>query len=130
MLAETTSRGALQGARILIVEDEYFIADDLARALREAGATTVGPVGTVKQADDLLSSKERIDAAILDLNLRGEMAYALAERLAAADLPLLIVSGYSGDAMPDSLRGVAQLEKPITPARVIAKLCEQLEQAH
>ncbi|HEX6741643.1 MAG TPA: response regulator [Sphingomicrobium sp.] len=129
MLAMTSSRGSLKNARILIVEDEYFIADDLARALREAGATTVGPVGTVKQADDLLLSKERIDAAILDLNLRGEMAYALAERLAAAKLPVLIVSGYSGDSLPDSLRGVPQLEKPISPARVIDQLCAQLKRA-
>ena len=121
----TTTRLALENARVLIVEDEYFIADDLARALGTAGAIAVGPVSTIAQADEILSSG-KVDAAILDLNLRGNMAYSLAERLAAS-LPLVIVSGYSGDAFPDSLRDLPRLEKPVSCEAIIAKLAEQLE---
>lgn len=124
----TTTRLALENARVLIVEDEYFIADDLARALGTAGAIAVGPVGTIAQADEILSSG-KVDAAILDLNLRGNMAYSLAERLAAARLPLVIVSGYSGDALPESLRTLPRLEKPVSCEAIIAKLSEQLEAA-
>ena len=83
----------VQGARVLILEDEYFIADDLARALREAGGEPVGPVSTVKQAEELVALGG-LDAAILDLNLRGEMASDFIRRLATAELPCLIVSGY------------------------------------
>ena len=42
----------LQGAKVLIVEDEYLIADDLARMLSQAGAILVGPVGTVSRRRD------------------------------------------------------------------------------
>ena len=87
---------------MLIVEDEYFIADDLARALRDAGAEPVGPVSTVKQAEELVALGG-LDAAILDLNLRGEMASDFIRRLATAELPCLIVSGYGEDAIPDSV---------------------------
>lgn len=63
----------LQGARVLVVEDEYLIADDLASALRKAGAETVGPVSTIDEAEELVRQKP-LDAAIVDLNLRGAMA--------------------------------------------------------
>lgn len=110
---------------MLIVEDEYFLADDLARALREAGAQPVGPVSTVAQAENLLQ-KEQLDAAILDLNLRGESASDLVERLAATDLTCLIVSGYAPEAIPESVSKVPRLEKPISPASVIESLSAEL----
>ena len=120
------SRGtSLQGARVLIVEDEYFLADDLARALRQAGAQPVGPVSTVEQAEDLLQ-KEHLDAAIVDLNLRGKMASDFVERLAATDLPCLIVSGYAPEAVSDSVSKFPRLEKPISPASVLASLSAEL----
>ena len=83
---------SLQGSRVLILEDEYFLADDLARALRERGAEPVGPVSSVSEAEKLLA-RERLDAAILDLNLHGAMATEFVTRLAETRLPCLIVSG-------------------------------------
>ena len=125
----TQSRGtSLEGARVLVLEDEYFIADDLVRALRKKGAEPVGPVGTVKQAEDLLA-RERLDAAILDLNLRGEMAEDFICRLAAASLPCLIVSGYGPDAIPPAVSDLPRLEKPINPALVVDSLAAQLARA-
>ena len=118
----------LKGARVLIVEDEFFLADDLARALREAGGNPVGPVPTVAEAEQLLV-RERVDAAILDLNLRGEMASEFVERLAAADMPCLIVSGYGEDFMADSLNRVRRLEKPVSPASVMEVLAGELARA-
>jgi len=119
----------VQGARVLIVEDEYFIADDLARALRDAGAEPVGPVSTVKQAEELVALGE-LDAAILDLNLRGEMASDFIRRLATAELPCLIVSGYGEDAIPDSVSTIRRLEKPISPSAVVQQLAEELARLH
>lgn len=116
---------SLKGVRVLILEDEFFIADDLARALRHAGGEPVGPVATVEHAEDLLV-RERVDAAILDLNLRGLMAYEFVERLAATGLPCLIVSGYGDDALPDSLNKVRRLEKPISPGFAIDTLAAEL----
>lgn len=116
---------SLGGARVLIVEDEYLIADDLALAVRRAGGEPVGPVPTVRQAEQLLAT-EPVDAAILDLNLRGSMASAFAKRLAESRLPCLIVSGYSGDGSDNSLSQIERLEKPVDPAAVMAALQAQL----
>ena len=115
----------LEGARVLIVEDEFFLADDLARELRNAGAEPVGPVSTVEQAEKLVA-RHPLDAAILDFNLRGRMASEFIERLAAANLPCLVVSGYGDDALPGSIAAVPRIEKPVSPASVIETLAAQL----
>lgn len=118
------ARSLLDGIRVLVVEDEYLLADDLARALRAAGAEPVGPVPTLDQAERLLVGS-RVDAAILDLNLHGKMASGFVERLVAAGLPCLIVSGYSEEAMPASIGGVPRLEKPVDPGIVVKTLAAE-----
>jgi ActR/RegA family two-component response regulator len=118
----------LQGNRVLILEDEYFLADDLARALRERGAEPVGPVSSVTEAEQLLA-RERLDAAIVDLNLRGEMATEFVSRLAATRLPCLIVSGYGSEAVPESIAHVPRIEKPTSAAAVLQTLSARIEPA-
>ena len=115
----------LEGARVLIVEDEFFIADDLARALRSCGATPVGPVNSVEHADQMLAGG-KVDAAILDLNLHGNMAYSLAERLSRERMPCLIISGYGTETVPESLRHVARLEKPVSGPVAMDALSREL----
>src|SRR3954470_19376355 len=67
----------LAGRRVLVVEDEYFIVDDLVRALRRLGAKVVGPAPDRDEALALLSAGERID---LDVNLRCEQLFHVAMR--------------------------------------------------
>jgi DNA-binding response OmpR family regulator len=115
----------LAGTRVLVVEDEYLIADDLSRALSEAGASIVGPVGTVEHADKAITAGQ-LDGAILDLNLRGDMAFSVAERLHAQSVPFVIVSGYGTNALPEQLRDWPSLEKPVSSAKVIDSLAREL----
>ena len=123
-----SSRGSqLQDVRVLILEDEFLIADDLARAVRDAGGTPLGPVNSVHDAEKLIA-RNQLDAAIVDLNLRGAMATEFVERLAATELPCLIVSGYAEEALPLSLREVPRLEKPISPISVVSALAQELAQ--
>lgn len=122
------TQSALKGAKVLILEDEYFLADDLARALRDAGAQPVGPVNTVQQAEELVAS-ESPDAAILDLNLRGEMASDFVERLSTTDVRCVIVSGYAIDAFPELVCSAPRLEKPVSPAFVVDSLAAELARA-
>jgi DNA-binding response OmpR family regulator len=110
---------------VLIVEDEYLIADDLASALKRAGGEAVGPVSTLGQAEELVR-REAVDAAIVDFNLRGEMASQFIERLSAMSMPCLIVSGYGDDALPSSVRGIPRLEKPVSAASVLKALSDEL----
>jgi DNA-binding NtrC family response regulator len=120
-----TQQESLRGARVLVVEDEYFIADDLARALASCGAVTVGPVNSVEQAHEALRS-DSIDAAILDLNLHGELAFPIAERLSQEGMPCLIISGYGEEALPDPLKTMARLEKPVSGKVAMASLAREL----
>jgi DNA-binding response OmpR family regulator len=108
----------LEGKRILVVEDEYYLADDIVRALRSRGAEIVGPVATLSQAERLVSDGG-LDCAILDINLRGEMGYPVADRLADAGVPFLFATGYSSDAIPARFSGVPQLRKPVDTVRLV-----------
>jgi len=123
-----SGKGPLKDSRVLVVEDEFFIADDLVRALNAAGAKAVGPVSSIEQADILLANGQ-VDAAILDLNLHGKMAHPLVERIARAGLPCLIVSGYSQEALPQSLRDLPRLEKPVNADNVLDSLERELRRS-
>ena len=110
----------LTGKRILIVEDEYFIAADLKRALAEAGAIVVGPAGTLASAQALVD--DDIDLALLDVNLDGEHSYPLANRLHERAVPLAFLTGYDQWALPPAYRDVPRLDKPFDLAHLIRQL--------
>jgi CheY-like chemotaxis protein len=84
----------LSRRRLLVVEDDPFIAVDLHDLLASAGAVVLGPVPTVRAALALLET-DRPHAALLDLNLRGERSTPVAEALHAAAVPFVLVTGYS-----------------------------------
>ena len=108
----------LRGARILIVEDEYYLADDLAAALRRAGAEVLGPAATLDDAEDAVRAGG-FDCAIVDMNLRGDMAFPIADRLGTAGIPFLIATGYNSGSLPDRFADTPRIEKPFDPAKVI-----------
>lgn len=102
---------ALTGCRVLLVEDEYFIADDLRRALEGCGAEVIGPVPTLDRALPLAES-ENLTCAVLDINLRGESGLKIAETLQRRHVPFVYSTGYSRRSIPEALKGGAHLEKP------------------
>ena len=109
----TLSDRVLSGRSILIAEDDYFWADELRRGVQGAGAIVLGPVATVGAALTLVESAAVLDSAILNINLRGEHAYAVADRLIERAVPVLIVTGYDEAALPVRYAGVRRLEKPV-----------------
>ncbi len=104
-------RKPLSGRRILIVEDEFYLADDLAGALRRDGAEVIGPVATVADAERIVS-EGALDCAILDINLRGEMSFPVADCLEGAGIPYLIATGYNSASLPERFQTVSRVEKP------------------
>jgi CheY-like chemotaxis protein len=115
-------RRSLQGLRVLVVEDDFLLADGLAEELAEHGLQVVGPVATVQQALRLLDDGTPIDAAILDVNIGGEMAYPVADRLAERGTPFLLASGYDAAALPARFRHVRSCEKPYVIGRILDAL--------
>ena len=122
----TSADSRLSGKRILVVEDEYLIADDLAAELRRHGAEVVGPVASLPQAMDLAADPAPIDVAILDINLREKQAYPLIDRLRARQVQVLIASGYDALAISERYRALPRCEKPASPQRVRQAVAELL----
>ena len=83
----------LAGKRILLVEDEYILAAELAQFLEKQGATVVGPFSSVQTALAALA-REEVDGAVLDVNLRGERVYPVADELLARRIPIFFATGY------------------------------------
>jgi CheY-like chemotaxis protein len=102
----------LSGMRILVVEDEPLLAMASADLLTDSGCTVAGPVSTVKQGMQLIG-QEAIDGAILDINLRGEMVFPLADALAERSIPFVYVTGY-GKLLRACNHGRPVLQKPYT----------------
>jgi len=110
----------LAGLRLLLVEDEYLIAKFLAEIVEELGAEVLGPVASVEDALELIAHCPEIDAAILDVNLRGETVYPVADVLIDRRVPLVFTSGYGRDALPSRYGDVDLFTKPVCPSTVTA----------
>ena len=102
----------------MVVEDEYMLADDLSTELFDAGATVLGPVGTLPDAMSSLEKEEHVDGAILDVNLRGEMVYPLADLLLDRGVRFVFTTGYDASAIPPRFSHIVRCEKPIDMKRV------------
>jgi len=111
----------LRGRRLLLVEDEYMIAADLAQTLEAYGVEVVGPAGSVEDALRLIEAGERIDAAVLDINLRGERVYPVAEALGEKAVPFVFATGYDAWAIPPAYAQAPRCEKPVD-VTVLARL--------
>lgn len=109
---------SLTGKRILVVEDEYFIASDLKRALTEAQAVVIGPVADADKGLSLAAG-EPLDAAVLDVNLEHTTSYAIADRLAEQAVPFMFLTGYDGWALPEPYRTAPRVAKPFPMTKVL-----------
>ncbi|PZP47882.1 MAG: response regulator [Azospirillum brasilense] len=118
--------GRLRDRRILVAEDEYMFADDLAEALVEAGAIVAGPVARVGEALELARSGERLDGAVLDVNLAGEMVWPVADVLAACGVPVLLVTGYDAEAIPAAHAHRPRCEKPVDAKAILSALARTI----
>jgi DNA-binding response OmpR family regulator len=107
---------------ILVVEDEYLLAIDLVDALKRQGASVVGPVFGLAEALKAISDASVLDGAIVDLNLRGEMSFPVAELLQAKKVPFLLTSGYDRSAVSARFVDVPLIEKPFDAVVVVETL--------
>src|SRR5215831_12964067 len=96
----TPTSGPLEGRRILLVEDECFIADDMAEEFKRSGAEIVGPAATVGHAIQHIRDTAKLDGAVLDINLHGETVYPVADLLAEQGVPFVFSTGYDSPLIP------------------------------
>jgi CheY-like chemotaxis protein len=118
----TASAHSLTGRRVLLVEDDYFIAVDLKSWFEEGGAQVIGPVPSVDEALTLIARTDTIDGAVLDINLQDELVYPVADALQARGVPFLFATGYDPGSVPPPHGAVALCQKPIDPQAVARAL--------
>jgi DNA-binding response OmpR family regulator len=107
--------------RVMVVEDELVVAMLLEQELDHAGFDVVGPFARLDEA--VRAAEDPVDAALLDVNLRGEMVFPAARILIARGVPVVFCSGYTAlRAIPAEFSGVPQVSKPYEPQRLIATL--------
>jgi DNA-binding NtrC family response regulator len=104
---------ALESRKILVVEDDYTIATNLAHALQKLGATVIGPANSVDSAMLLINGDISLDAAVLDIHLGTEKVFPVAEALLARGIPFVFTTGYSPSSIPSAYANQDLCEKPI-----------------
>ena len=109
---------AFAGRHVVVVEDDFLIADDLVAALEAEGAIVVGPVPSVRDALNLIERADRLDGAVLDINLQGEMAFPVADALRERAISFVFATGYDRSAVPERYAGVVTCEKPFNAEQV------------
>ncbi|CAN7664082.1 response regulator [Trinickia sp. LjRoot230] len=120
-------RTSLEGRKILVVEDDYLEALALSSLLEEVGASVVGPIGWAQEALSLVEQGEqRVDAAILDVDLHGERSYAIADALALRHIGFIFTTGYGADAVDRRYRDHPRCQKPFD-SRMLLKALSALE---
>ena len=112
---------SLVNRRIFVVEDEMLIAIQVEEILESLGCVIVGPVGKLEVAVRM-AREEQIDAAILDVTIRGGQVFSVAEVLLERDIPFVFASGYGAWALPAPFRDRPRLNKPFTPDELVEAL--------
>ena len=115
------SSSELTGLRVLVVEDEAAISLLLEDMLLDFGCEVIGPAARLAAALDTLA-REKIDLAILDVNVAGEPIYPVAEALAERSIPFVFSTGYGSAGIRDAYRNRPVLQKPFAQNDLKQKL--------
>jgi CheY-like chemotaxis protein len=119
LLAASDQRRTLEGKRILVIEDEPLVSMEMESNLANAGCEIVGPAATLDSARALVEAAD-YDAALVDVNLKGQPVDELATLLTKKNRPFAFVTGYGRDALPSGFRGAVVLGKPFSGDQLLA----------
>ena len=112
------------GLRVLVVEDEYLVADDIAETLSELSYQVAGPAATVGEAIALIEEGP-LDGALLDANLDGLSSAPVAELLTHRQIPYMVVTGYGTLSLDSAiLQNAPRVTKPYVTGEIASKLSE------
>jgi DNA-binding response OmpR family regulator len=114
----------LFNCNIFVAEDDYLLATIMEEILGDAGATVVGPAPNVAKAMSVIGQSGRIDAALLDVNLGGELVYPVADLLRERHVPIILTTGYDSTSLDSAYAGINIFEKPFEPQELVRKLVQ------
>ena len=114
------SRGLLTGRKVLVVEDNFLIAEHVCSLLEQQGCDVLGPAPRLARALELVRVTRVIDGALLDINLNGELCFPAAAALAERAVPFAFLTGYDDRTIvPKEFAGRPVLPKPLDEQRLI-----------
>jgi CheY-like chemotaxis protein len=118
----------LTNRRILVAEDEALIAIGIESMLLGFGCEVVGPVSEVREILQVVES-ERLDGALLDVNLRGRQVFDILPEVLRHKVPVMLTSGYDDATLfPPAFRELPRISKPfdeVTLRRMCAIMVAQ-----
>ena len=110
------------GRRVLVVEDDFLVTLTTIDLLESVGCVIVGPAARLAPAFQLAQS-ETLDAAVLDVDVAGEMIWPVAEELQRRKVPFVFVSAYDQlPGAPPLFAAAPHLEKPLEEKRLVHEL--------
>lgn len=111
--------------RVLVVEDDFYLASSLASDLAAGDIEVVGPVPSVAAALDLIARTQHIDGAVLDINLNGEAVYPVADLLRQRHVPYVFTTGYDARSVARHDPDAPCFEKPVVAAELVEALFDR-----
>jgi DNA-binding response OmpR family regulator len=110
---------------IFVVEDEWLVAEQMARDIRKAGFEVLGPAHSCRSAMELLSTVTP-SLAVLDIGLRKDNSFEVADVLYARGVPFLFTTGYTAEDLPERFASRPFLAKPFATETLLVRLTELL----
>lgn len=120
---DTVGSPPLQGSVVLVVEDSFLLAVNVAEALQEAGAVVLGPCCNVSSTLAVLE-QDRPSLAVLDVSLGADTSFDIGRKLKSWGVPILFTTGHDDTVVPPDLCDARFLLKPATSAQMIGLLVE------
>lgn len=115
-----TEPSNLRGVRVLVVEDQWHVANAVRSLLELEGMEVSGPATRTADARRL-ADEHKCKVAVVDINLKGEMAYSLIDDLNDRGVRVVVISGYA--VLPGlSAKVAAILQKPFNGPELLASL--------
>jgi CheY-like chemotaxis protein len=115
------STGALAGLRVFIAEDEFLILQLIEDMLLDLGCVVADSVPSVSAALQRAATTDA-QVAVLDVNLRGEVIFPVAQALDQRGIPFIFSSGYGADGVAPEWRGRPVIQKPFSIEQLQAAL--------
>lgn len=120
---------ALEGRRVLVVDDEAMIAMLARDMLADLGCVVIGPADDLGAAMALVDGAGPIDVALLDVNLAGKPVFALADALRAKGVPMVFATGYGDSGLRAVDAAAPVLQKPYQAADLARALIQAVSPA-
>jgi DNA-binding response OmpR family regulator len=123
---EVEETNDLNGKRIVVVEDDFLLATDICRELRELGATVLGPAPTPFYATQLIG-RRKVDAAVLDVRLHGTNVFSVADLLRDKGVPILFATAYDRAVIPARFQEARLLKKPLDRKNLLSEIIAMIK---